>query len=324
MRFQYPVLASEFLRALRGSRSQRAFSRRLGYRTNVAYAWESGRSYPTAAETLRAAERVGIAPTQALLRFYKSKPAWLDSVDPTSPTAVAHLLDDLRGRTSLVELARLAERSRFSIARWLTGRAEPRLPDFLRLIECASLRLLDWLAAFVDPGLLASVKKPWAELEATRRSAYDFPWTVAVLRALELSDYRALPRHRRGWIAERIGITLDEEQQSLRLLSDSGQIHLVSGRWAVRQILAVDTRRDAEAEFALKRFFNSVAIGRLEQGGPGMFSYNVFSVSEADLGRIMDLYRGYFRQLRSIVAQSEPSERVAMVSLQLLPLDRTT
>src|SRR5690606_8723412 len=34
-----------------------------------------------------------------------------------------------------------------------------------------------------------------------------------------------------------------------------------------------------------------------------------------------DLYRAYFRQVRAIIAQSEPSERVVLASLQLVPLD---
>ena len=43
--------------------------------------------------------------------------------------------------------------------------------------------------------------------------------------------------------------------------------------------------------------------------------------SEADYARITDLYRAYFRQVRSIIAQSAPSERIVLASLQLVPLD---
>lgn len=51
-----------------------------------------------------------------------------------------------------------------------------------------------------------------------------------------------------------------------------------------------------------------------------MFSYNLFGVSNADLERIEALQRAYFRELRSIVAQSEPVENVAVVNLQLFSL----
>ncbi len=48
------VAASQFLRAVRGKRSQVAFARRLGYRANPITDWENGRRYPTAAEAMEA------------------------------------------------------------------------------------------------------------------------------------------------------------------------------------------------------------------------------------------------------------------------------
>jgi hypothetical protein len=75
MALDYARISRDFLRALRGRRSQAGFSRRLGYRTNVAYVWESGRAAPTAATTLRAAERVGIDVRQALATFYRRTPS---------------------------------------------------------------------------------------------------------------------------------------------------------------------------------------------------------------------------------------------------------
>ncbi len=49
----YHRLACGVVRALRGKRSQLAFSRRLGYSTNVAYAWEAGRRGPSTREAFR-------------------------------------------------------------------------------------------------------------------------------------------------------------------------------------------------------------------------------------------------------------------------------
>jgi hypothetical protein len=322
MRYDYAEIASEFLRALRGRRSQAGFSRRLGYRSNVAYIWEAGRAFPTAANTLAAAQRTGIDVKGALLRFYRTPPAWLESIDPVSPGGVAALLEDLRGRTSVVDLARATGKSRFAVARWLRGEAEPRLPEFLLLIEKASVRLLDWIAAFVDPAALPSLARAWAELEATRQAAYEVPWTQAVLRALELSDYKSLSRHQPGWLAARIGISLEDEQHCLGLLARTGQIFLRRRRWEIRQVMSVDTRRDADAEHRVKRWWGELALARAKHPHNGLFSYNVFAVSEADFLRLQELQLAYFRQMRAIIAQSEPSERVAVASLQLVPLDR--
>ena len=50
-------------------------------------------------------------------------------------------------------------------------------------------------------------------------------------------------------------------------------------------------------------------------------SYNLFTVSERDLGRLRELHLAYFRELRAIVAESEPAERVVVANVQLFGLD---
>lgn len=315
-------LARELLRALRGSRSQTAFSRRLGYRSNVAYAWESGRRWPTAAETLRAAARVGIDVRDALGRFYRTPPPWLADVDPTTSSAVAMLLRDLQGHTPVVAIAARAGLSRFAVARALSGAAEPRLPDFLRLIDATSLRMLDFVAAFVDPRALPSAADDWARLEAHRRAAYELPWIQAVLRALELDAYRALPAHEPGWIGRRLGLPGAVEAACIEALAGAGEIRWDGARWALAAVTTVDTRRDAAAGRRLKAHWARVGLDRLEGGDDGLFSYNVFTVSEADHERLRELHLAYFRELRAIVAASAPAERVVVANVQLFALDR--
>ncbi|HMA94536.1 MAG TPA: DUF4423 domain-containing protein, partial [Polyangiaceae bacterium] len=215
-------LGSELIIALRGRRSQRAFSRRLGYSSNVVYAWESGRAWPTAAGFFAAVERLKRPVRLELQRFYKLPPQSGDVPVLSSLEGVAHFLDDLRGGTSVTDLARAAQRSRFAVARWLKGQSEPRLPDFLRLVECASLRLLDFLACFIDPGTLPSVAQKWQLLENARRLAYDMPWSQAVLRVIELESYRALPKHQPGFIANWLQVTPEEEERSVARLLETG------------------------------------------------------------------------------------------------------
>jgi len=50
------------------------------------------------------------------------------------------------------------------------------------------------------------------------------------------------------------------------------------------------------------------------------FAYNLFSVSQADLERIRALHRSYFRELRAIVAKSDPAQAVALVTMSLVEL----
>lgn len=314
-------LAKELIRALRGRRSQLAFSRRLGFRTNVVYTWESGRRWPTAATFLVAARRAGVDVAGAVRRFFPSLPAWLARTDPASAEGVAALLSEMRSMSPIVDVARRAGRSRYAVARWLSGEAEPRLPDFLRMVEACSLRLLDFVALFADPAALPAASAAWRTLEAQRRAVYEEPLLPAVLLALELPAYRALPRHEPGWIARRLGFPVEDEARCLDRLAEAGQIRRSRGRWIVAPIRTVDTRPDPDAEHRLKCFWAGVGLARLTRKAEGRFSFNVFTVSAADLAKLSELHVSYFQNMRAVIAESRPPERVVAVNLQLFPLD---
>jgi hypothetical protein len=313
-------LAAEWLRALRGRRSQVAFSRRFGYRSNIAYRWESARCFPTASGTFVMVAALGGDVRASLARFYRSAPPWLEETDPCSVAGVARLLRDLRGGTSGVELSRRTGKSRFAIARWLAGKADPTLPELLTLIDFTSRRLLDFISAFIDPAELPSARSAWQLLQGARQAAYDEPWSHAVLRALELLDYRALPAHQPGWLARRLGISEALEHQSLGVLERSGQVRFAGGRYEPTQIQSVDTRADPERARELRARWATAGIERLRAGAEGLLSYNLSTVSRADLARLEQLQRAHYRRLVNIIAESQPGECVVLYSAQLLEL----
>src|SRR4051812_12544061 len=319
LHMDFEQLAAELLRGLRGKRSQQALCRRLGSKSNVVHQWERGHSFPSAARALEVAARVGVNVKAAFREFYRTAPRWLDTHEPASPAGVAAFLDDLRGSTSIVDLARYSGKSRFAVARFLSGDAEPRLPDFLRLIEASSLRLLDFIEQLVDPRLLPSAREPWERLSAARRLAYDEPWSQAVLRALELSSYAARARHEAGWIAGRIGISLEEEAQCLARLADSGKIVWRAERWQIENVMALDTRRDPDAARRLRAWWLRRGASRIEAGDRGLM-YNLLGVSSADLERLRELQKAYLTEVRAIVARSEPVEHVVLAADLLLDL----
>jgi DNA-binding phage protein len=314
----YEQIAAELIRVLRGRRSQLAFSRRLGFRTNVVHTWEAKRRWPTASRTLAVMQRAGVDPKAALTRFYRTAPPWLSSCAPNTPEFVARFLEDLRGRATIADVAQRAGRSRFAVGRWLKGDAEPRLPDFLRLIEAMSLRLLDFVAALVDPAKLPSLAARWHKLEAGRRAAFELPWSHAVLRVMELDSYQKRP-HRPGFVAAELGISREEEQRCIEALVGSGQLEWDGSRYRVGAQLT-DTRHYPEAGRMLKIWWTRQALERFERNSEGLLSYNLFAVSERDYERLRELHLAYFRELRGIVAASQPAERVVLAHLSLLPL----
>jgi transcriptional regulator with XRE-family HTH domain len=316
----HALLARQLLVAWRGRRSQVAWSRRLGYRSNVAYAWESGRRSPTAAEALRAAQRAGVDVGGALARFWGASPDWLVALDPSLPRGVARLMEELRGGATITELCRRTGISRYALSRWLSGETEPKLPDFLAYVDAASLRLVDLVAALADPAAVPVVAGHWARLEARRRGAYERPWTQAVLRALELEGYRDLPRHRPGWIAARLGIEEEEEEACIEVMAQAGQVTWTGTHFRAEG-LAVDTRAHPEIGRRLKAHWTRVAADRIEAQAPGQFSYNVFAVSDTDFEKIRELQRSFFEGMRAVVAASDGADRVCVVNVQLFGLD---
>lgn len=310
------LLARQLVRALRGRRSQTALSRRLGYRSNVVYMWESGRREPSASELFRLLERTGRDPRAAWRRFAVQ----LDDVDLTTPAGVATLLGQLRGEARIVEVAERAGVSRYTASRWLRGITEPRLPELLRLVEVLTLRVVDLVAEMVPPESVPVVVSAWRELETRREVAFTHPWSQAILRQLETRDYRAQQRHRDGWLAERLGISRDEEAESLEALAQAGLVRWTGRRWETAPV-AVDTSLATEAQRRqLKLHWADVGRRQLEDGAEGLFSWAVVALSREDYEALRALHVRYMHALRQLVDGSAPSEVVAVANVQLFPL----
>ncbi|HEX7671806.1 MAG TPA: DUF4423 domain-containing protein [Polyangiaceae bacterium] len=316
---QYEQVASQFLKILRGGRSQRAIAKRLGYKGNPVTDWERGTRYPTAEEVLRLARLLGADVPAAFTRFH---------VTPLRDKAgrtydLAEWLDAVRGTIPAADLARRAGVSRFAMGRWLRGDAHPRLPDFFRVLDAATGRLHDWVACFVPVEEVPSLRRRYRAAEAARRAAYEAPWTEAVLRVLETPAYTALDRHDDEWVARRLGITLDEASASLHLLQRAGAIRRRGARYQIEEeTFAVDTRGERDRVAGLLAHWAEVARSRVPaRGAEDLFAYNVCAVSRADQTRIREILRGTYREVRSIVAASQPSECVMLLNLHWVALD---
>lgn len=315
-------LSKQLVRAVRGRRTQAAFSRRIGCQSNVLYTWEAGRRFPTARRFFQVAARAGIDVGHAMRGFLRTQPAWLDTERLAEGDGVVRLLAELQGERSTVAVARATGKSRFAVARWLAGQTEPRLPDFLSLVHATSYRLLDFVAALVDPARVPLVRDAWRELSAARAAAYVAPWCHVVLRLLETERWQSREHASADDIGAELGLSSAEAASAIRLLETTGQIERQGNTWHVKQVLNVDLAADPDAVRRLKAWAATIGLGRIERGDEGLYSYNLFCVSEHDYAELQRLHRAYFRQLRAIVAESSPSERVVMANLQLFALSR--
>lgn len=119
MAHDYEVIAKQFLRALRGERSQVAFSRRLGFSSNVAAQWESGRRIPRVLTAFAACERARVDVRAALAAFRPSTARYVaDTALPLGQERLAGWLEAQRGKETVSSIARRASLSRHQTARF--------------------------------------------------------------------------------------------------------------------------------------------------------------------------------------------------------------
>ncbi len=312
----------QLLRALRGSRSQVAFARRLGYRGNPVTDWERGSRKPTAVEALRAAERVGLDVRAAFARFVPIEPPSYEAAASRGrkrTLRIGQWLDVLRGDLAIHELARRVGRSRFGVGRWLAGRTQPRLHELIELIDAITGRAHDWVAELVPIEQVPSLLSAHVKARAARSIAFDQPWTEAVLRVLETTRYREQPDVAHGALAAWLGIPLATLESALAGLVEAGVLEPSEAGYRALRPLSVDTRSaGAEALRRLQAHWLGVAQVRAQAGADDWFAYNTISCTKADLTLIEDCLRRAYREIRGIVAGSEPSEVAALVLMQLV------
>jgi DNA-binding phage protein len=308
--------ASQFLRAVRGRRSQTAFARRLGYRSNPVANWETARRFPTAGETLRICRRARIDVQGAFERFLPAAATGRDV-----ERDLTGWLRDVKGTATISSVAARSGLSRFAVSRFMSGAGEPRLPDFLRLCEAMTGRASDLVAELVPIERVPALEGGYRMRKAARELAFEEPWTEAILRVLETAPPNA--QASADWIAAELDIAAQVAERCLQKLEAAMLVAQVGGAYRATGALTVDTKAAPERVRKLNAHWAQVALERIAAPEPeDQFGYNVFSVGEADLDRIRGVLRASFREIRAIVASSQTSEAVALLNLQLMRFGR--
>ena len=321
--FDVELLSRDLMRALRGGRSQPAFSRGLGFRSNAAYLWEHGRRYPEVSSFLKAALNRSAELDANLARFFEQPSETFAGPRGHSPRNVTRLVVHLIGNSPKSDIAAQLGVDRTTLGRWCAGKTEPRLPQFLSLVQLTTQRLLEFVALFVDLAALPSTRELHSNLLRQRRLAYELPHSHAVLRALELDAYRARPEHDAALLAREAGLGEEQVSHCLAELESAGQVVREQGHYRVAKVLTVDTRQDPERNARLKAFWAREALERFEAGRSReetLFSFNLFAISEEAFQHIRRLHLAYYDQARAIIEQSKSADRVVLMNLQLLPL----
>lgn len=314
-RVRYRTLAAQCVRAARGSLSQAAVNRRLGYRGNQVYRWEKGlqsMDWPGFVKLCRLRK----LPIDDCMRRHLQVEH--DAAD--SPALIAALV----GESKLGEIARKLGVSRFTLSRWLQGTTTPALDDVLHFIQLNQLAVVEFLDDLLGAGQLPELALLHRQKGAERTITYQYPFAAAVLRCLELKSYEALPRHTDEFLAERIGVSPKEVGEVLGLLVECGSVEQVDGKYRTLS-KTMDTRGDFEGTRAIRLYW----ISRGERFLRGLerpperayFGHNVFSVSREAREKISEEYFRFFQKAREIVQNDFGTpEEVSVLQVMLYDL----
>lgn len=270
-------------------------------------AWENGRRAPTLQRAVEVSRAAGLEPVVLFQRFHP---------EPLDPADCARWLRSLQGDQRRDDIAAACGASTHQVGRWLSGRAQPRLPDLLALIHAMTERAEDWVAAWVGPDSVPSIRDAWRARDAARRVAWEHPWSEAILQVL---DAHLHPLSEPA-IAAALGADALAIQHALDALQAAKLVRRRSGRYRSTRTQTVDTSTEPSRVNDVKRHWARIATERIADDDPAhLCAYNVFSCSQEDLAIVREELLDAFRRARARIAASEPSERAALLMVQLVP-----
>jgi hypothetical protein len=297
------LAARQWVRAIRGRRSQVAMSRWLGYRGNVVAKWEGGQRFPAFGELLRACERVGIDVGAALARFHAaSAPSW----SKEAPLEVSAWLRALLGTTPQTLVAEKSGLSRQQVGRLVSGRSQGHAPEVMSLVDGITGRLPDLIAELVPIEQVPALAQAASVRRALARLAFEHPWSSAAQAWLGVrGDVPA--RDAAARLSADLGLDEAHGVEVLAALVDAGAVVREGGSLRPAASSTVEVNATPADMRRLRAHWAAVAAARMARAdGDDLFSFNVFAASRDDVEKIRLAQRRFYREVRAIVADSEP------------------
>ena len=308
--------AQEMVRALRGKSTQAALSRRMGFKTNVFYRWESGQRQIRISELVRLLSVRHSQYRAALWTFSgQSRPVTGLEDDWDWPS----WLKALRGEKSVDALAEELDLKASALRRIFRGDSDPALSRLLPIIQSLTGRIVDFIDIMVDASQISAIQPYWQVVDAQRRIARDHMNAEAIIAALEIEGYRNLREHSNEWIAGRLSLPVPEVEETLKALEQAGAIRRHENRYRVQSHRHVNTRHLPEVWSTLTQFWAERAMDL-----PPEFcrrGYLVFSANEEAIKAVNQIYVSAHYEAVKVIQEGLNPTRVVAISTQAAFLD---
>lgn len=297
----------EVLKALRGRRSQVQLSRLLGFRFNQVYLWESGRRAVHWGDFELYCKILKRPLYQAITRHFAL---------PDSHSIHEVLVGSLRSLKKGA-IAKELGIGPSPLSRWLNGRADPPLREVFRIFNRTHLNFLEFLDEVVGAGKLMSIQTAVTETQRLKNALYGLPIAGAIAPALELREYQELKVHRPGVLAKRLGLTLQEEEEALRLLQAAGQIEMQNGKYRLKSFRV--TLTEDKQRFIQNCQYWSERAARIPKrvGQKSFFGYRVFGVSSEAYAKLRQAQVNAYHAISEILKdETAPYDDVVVINFQ--------
>ncbi|MCB9682148.1 MAG: hypothetical protein H6733_11845 [Alphaproteobacteria bacterium] len=320
LKLDHDALTREWLLALRGRQSQRAFSLRAGHTSNVAHRWETGERVPRIHQVLHLCRITGRDVRAAAHRVHA----------PATKLAAAHEVDDpawaraflvgVCGQLAVREVAEGVGVPYATLGRVLRGEAACPAPLFLAVVDHVTGVVLDFLAALVPIASLPSATAVWTRQQAERELSARYPWCHPMQRMLSCASYLSRPQHDDAWMADALSAEPGEVREALDALEAAGLVRFDGSHYHTVGRFRILEYEAASAVTRRVHAWMAAHAARETRLGRGRQAFHLAGFDAQDLLLVADdLYAGL--KAASSRAKASGGDRMLGLMLQIVPFD---
>jgi transcriptional regulator with XRE-family HTH domain len=313
--FNFSVLSSELVRAVRGKRSQARVNLKLGHSFNRMYRWESGQQSISWMDFVQLCEvcKIDLA---GILRKHFGFSAPLKNYGA--------LVKILMGEQSGQQMASSLGVSSYVVRSWRSERTVPSLEKILLLIHVSMMIIPEFCAEFSVAEPLPSLRAIVKQRQEVKKLLYQYPWIEPAIVSLSLDVYLRQKGHPPGFLQERVGITHAQEEMMFAELLRLGVVEKKQGKYSVL-LPHIDTRGNLQGSSQIRSYWLEKtkkfvdALTALPKHTT--IGYFVMPVSLEAQEKIRMAYYEFCNSVIAIVkADTKPKEKVEILCCQLLDL----
>ncbi len=209
----YKKLAQILMKEIRGSSSQNMINKSLGFSYNQYAKWENGRAHISWKQFVKLCHLLKID-LQVVLNTACSY--------PYKTVAPKPVITFLFGGDSIHQFAKKHDLSRFKLARWASEKNEPALHDILEILDLsAHFRLSRFLSNFrISSEIITNLSITVHSDEPEHHN----PIYHLAIDCLSIKEYTDQPTHTKGFLAKKLGISLEEESELIDYMISNGML----------------------------------------------------------------------------------------------------